>query len=101
MLTLAMLAFGALTGVAASNPSGALSALRHGPLTLLIPARAPAATAMAAASPPPVEASSTPEPAESTPPAETAPVSGASSSPASTTTSHGSGHGKSGTGSRG
>ena len=42
VLTLAMLGFGTVTGAAASNPSGALNALRRGPLTLLVPA-APAA----------------------------------------------------------
>ena len=41
VLTLAMLGFGTVTGAAASNdPSGALNALRRGPLTLLVPAPA-------------------------------------------------------------
>ncbi len=86
-----MLAFGTVTGAAASNPAGALSALRRGPLTLLMPAHAPAATALAAASPPPlVEAASTPEPVEAPPATESTPAK--SSAPAST----GSGHKKSG-----
>jgi hypothetical protein len=59
VLTLAMLGFGTVTGAAASNPSGALNALRRGPLTLLIPAP-PASTPLAAA-PPPAEATPTPE----------------------------------------
>jgi phosphatidylinositol-3-phosphatase len=79
VLTLAMLAFGTLTGVAASNPSGALRALRRGPLTLLVPAPAPVATTLAAA-PPPVEASSTPEPVAAPPATESTP---AKSAPAS------------------
>jgi hypothetical protein len=48
VLTLAMLGFGTVTGAAASNPSGALNALRRGPLTLLVPAP-PASTPLAAA----------------------------------------------------
>ncbi len=60
VLTLAMLGFGAVTGAAASNdPSGALNALRRGPLTLLVPAP-PVSTRLAAA-PPPAEAAPTPE----------------------------------------
>jgi hypothetical protein len=94
VLILAMLAFGTATGAAASNPSGALSALRRGPLTLLMPAHAPAATALAAASPPPVEAASTPEPVETPPATESTPAK--SSAPAS-----GGGHKQSGGGSGG
>ncbi|MGH2854600.1 MAG: hypothetical protein ACRDLF_10490, partial [Solirubrobacteraceae bacterium] len=90
VLTLAMLAFGTVTGAAASNPAGALSALRRGPLTLLVPAPAPATVPLAAVSPPPVESASTPEPAEAPPPTESAPAK--SSAPAST----GSGHKQSG-----
>jgi phosphatidylinositol-3-phosphatase len=80
VLTLAMLAFGTVTGTAASNPAGALNALRRGPLTLLIPAPAPTASTLLAA-PPPVEAAPTPEatppPTESTPASEEpAPSSG-------------------------
>ncbi len=82
VLTLAMLAFGTVTGVAASNPSGALSALRRGPLTLLLPPHAPAVAALAT-SPPPVEATSTPEPVPAPPPPESAPAK--SSEPASST----------------
>jgi phosphatidylinositol-3-phosphatase len=52
VLTLAMLGFGTVTGAAASNPSGALNALRRGPLTLLVPA--PATSTQLAATPPPV-----------------------------------------------
>jgi hypothetical protein len=48
VLTLAMLGFGTVAGAAASNPSGALNALRRGPLTLLVPAP-PASTPLAAA----------------------------------------------------
>ncbi len=59
VLTLAMLGFGTVTGAAASNPSGALNALRRGPLTLLVPA--PAASTQLAAAPPPAEAAPTPE----------------------------------------
>ncbi len=59
VLTLAMLGFGTVTGAAASNPSGALSALRRGPLTLLIPA--PPASAPLAAAPPAAQATPTPE----------------------------------------
>jgi hypothetical protein len=60
VLTLAMLGFGTVTGAAASNPSGALNALRRGPLTLLVPA-APAASTPLAAAPPPAEETPTPE----------------------------------------
>jgi hypothetical protein len=56
VLTLAMLAFGTVTGAGASNPS---SALRRGPLTLLIPA--PAASTPLAAVPPAVEAAPNPQ----------------------------------------
>ncbi|MGA2163421.1 MAG: alkaline phosphatase family protein [Solirubrobacteraceae bacterium] len=49
VLTLAMLGFGTVTGAAASNPSGALNALRRGPLTLLVPA--PATSTQLAAAP--------------------------------------------------
>lgn len=59
VLTLAMLGFGTVAGAAASNPSSALNTLRHGPLTLLIPA--PVASTPLAAAPPPVEATPTPE----------------------------------------
>jgi hypothetical protein len=60
VLTLAMLGFGTVAGAAASNdPSGALDALRRGPLTLLVPAP-PASTPLAAA-PPPAEEAPTPE----------------------------------------
>jgi len=62
-LTLAMLGFGTLAGDAASNPAGALAALRRGPLTLLMPAPAVSTTAAASAAPPPV--ASTPTPATS------------------------------------
>ncbi len=58
VLTLVMLAFGTVTGAAARNPSGALNALRRGPLTLLIPT--PAKSVPLAAVPPPAEATSTP-----------------------------------------
>ncbi len=88
VLTLAMLAFGTLTGVAASNT--ALRPLRRGPLMLLVPAPAPAATTFAAA-PPPVEATSTPEPVAAPPATESTPAK--SSEPAA---SPGSGHKKSG-----
>lgn len=70
VLVLAMLAFGTVTGVAASNPSGALNALRRGPLTLLVPP--PPVTHALAAAPPTVEA---PTPESSPPPAEEAPAS--------------------------
>ncbi len=90
VLILAMLAFGTLTGVAASNPSGALRALRRGPLTLLVPAPAPAATTLAEV-PPPVEATSTPEPVEAPAAAESAPAK--SPEPSSSSSS---GHKKSG-----
>ncbi len=89
VLTLAMLAFGTLTGVAASNPSGVLRTLRRGPLTLLVPAPAPVATTLAAP-PPPVEATSTPEPVAVPPATESTPAK--SSEPSSS----GSGHKKSG-----
>jgi hypothetical protein len=59
VLTLAMLGFGTVAGAAASNPSGALNALRRGPLTLLIPA--PAVSTPLAAAPPPAEETPTPE----------------------------------------
>jgi hypothetical protein len=59
VLTLAMLGFGTVTGAAASNPSGALNALRRGPLTLLIPA--PVASTPLAAAPPAAEQTPTPE----------------------------------------
>ncbi len=59
VLTLAMLGFGTVTGAAASNPSGALNALRRGPLTLLIPA--PVASTPLAAAPPAAEETPTPE----------------------------------------
>ncbi len=93
VLTLAMLAFGTLTGVAASNPSGALRMLRRGPLTLLVPAPAPAATTLAEA-PPPVEATSTPEPVAAPPATESTQSSEPSSS--SSSSSGGGGHKKSG-----
>jgi phosphatidylinositol-3-phosphatase len=89
VLTLAMLAFGTATGAAASNPSGALSALRRGPLTLLLPAHAPAVAPPAAVAPPPVEAASTPEPVETPPAAESTPTKSSESASA------GSGHKKS------
>ncbi len=60
VLTLAMLGFGTVTGAAASNPSGALNALRRGPLTLLVPA-APATSTPLAAAPPAAEETPTPE----------------------------------------
>jgi hypothetical protein len=85
VLTLAMLAFGTLTGVAASNPSGALRTLRRGPLTLLVPTPAPAATTLAAA-PPPVEATSTPEPVAPPPATESTPAT--SSEPAASPHAH-------------
>ncbi|HXA53647.1 MAG TPA: alkaline phosphatase family protein [Solirubrobacteraceae bacterium] len=44
VLVLAMLGFGTVTGAAASNPSGALNALRRGPLTLLVPPPPPPQT---------------------------------------------------------
>ncbi len=69
VLTLAMLAFGTLAGAAASNPAGTLGALRR-PLTLLMPAHAPAALKTAAV-PPPVEVTPTPEAPPEAPPAET------------------------------
>ncbi|HEV3323920.1 MAG TPA: alkaline phosphatase family protein [Solirubrobacteraceae bacterium] len=60
VLTLAMLGFGTVTGAAASNPAGAaLSALRRGPLTLLIPA--PAVSTPLAVAPPAAEEAPTPE----------------------------------------
>jgi hypothetical protein len=68
VLTLAMLAFGTVTGAAARNPSGALNALRRGPLTLLVPA--PAKSAPLAPVPPPAEAASTPEAASASSPEE-------------------------------
>jgi phosphatidylinositol-3-phosphatase len=77
-LTLALLGFGIVTGAAASNPSGQLSALRRGPLRLLVPA--PAATVPAPVAPPPAEATPTPEPPAPEPPA--APASEASPAPA-------------------
>jgi hypothetical protein len=64
VLTLAMLGFGTVTGAAASNPSGALNALRRGPLTLLVPA--PAASTPLAAAPPAAEETPTPEASPST-----------------------------------
>ncbi len=88
VLTLAMLGFGVLAGGAASNPAGELSALRRGPLKLLIPARGRAgiSTALAAAAPPPAEATPTPEPAAAEPAA--APPSEGSSAPAGQTGQH-------------
>jgi hypothetical protein len=68
-----MLAFGTLSGVAASNPAGALSAVR-GPLKLLIPAHTATTTSLAAA-PPAIETAPTPESAQAPPPVESAPVS--------------------------
>ncbi len=85
VLTLAMLAFGTLTGVAASNPAGALRTLRRGPLTLLVPAPAPAATTLAAA-PPPVEATSMPEPVAAPPATQSTPTT--SSQPAASSPAH-------------
>jgi hypothetical protein len=79
VLTLAMLAFGTLTGAAASNPSGALSTLR-GPLKLLIPAHTPSAAALAAV-PPVAEGAPTPEATPPPPPAESAPASEPAPSP--------------------
>ncbi len=67
VLTLAMLAFGTVAGAAASGPGGVESALRRGPLTLLVPAP-PAPAPLASAAPPPAAASPTPEPAPSEPP---------------------------------
>ncbi len=61
VLTLAMLGFGTVTGAAASNPSGALNALRRGPLTLLIPAPAPSTPLAALSAPPPSAVTPTPE----------------------------------------
>jgi hypothetical protein len=64
VLTLAMLGFGTLAGEAVSHPAASLAALRRGPLTLVMPAPAPAtAGALSASSAPPVQASATPEPA--------------------------------------
>jgi hypothetical protein len=62
VLTLSMLGFGTLAGTAASNPAGALAALRRGPLTLLMPTPTPRSTSVASASPPPV-VEATPAPA--------------------------------------
>jgi phosphatidylinositol-3-phosphatase len=84
VLTLAMLGFGTVAGAAASNPSGALNALRRGPLTLLVPAP-PASTPLAAA-PPPAEETPTPEVSPSTPAEES------QSSPEESSSSSGEGH---------
>lgn len=88
VLTLAMLGFGTLAGAAASNPAASLAALRHGPLTLLVPAAAPAGTTVAA-TPPPVEAGTTPEASGAGEPPAPEPAEKASS---------GGGHTKSGSG---
>jgi phosphatidylinositol-3-phosphatase len=62
VLTLAMLGFGTVTGAAASHdPSGALGALRRGPLTLLVPAPAASTSTQLAAAPPATEETPTPE----------------------------------------
>jgi phosphatidylinositol-3-phosphatase len=91
VLTLAMLGFGAVTGAAASNdPSGALNALRRGPLTLLVPAP-PVSTELAAA-PPPAEAAPTPEASPSSSTEEP------SSSPEASSPSSGESHKHSGKG---
>jgi phosphatidylinositol-3-phosphatase len=63
VLVLAMLGFGTVAGAAASNPSGALNAVRRGPLTLLVPP--PPVTHALAAAPPPVVEAPTPEPSSS------------------------------------
>ena len=91
VLTLAMLGFGTVTGAAASNPSGALSALRRGPLTLLVPAPA-ASTQLAAAPPPATEATPTPEASPSSSGEEPG------SSPEESSSSSGEGHKHSGKG---
>ncbi len=72
VLVLAMLGFGTITGAAASNPSGALNALRRGPLTLLVPP--PPVTHALAAAPPPAEAAATPEPSSSSSSSEEQPA---------------------------
>lgn len=59
VLTLVMLAFGTLAGAAASNPPGALSALRR-PLTLLMPVHPRTPAKAVAVVPPPLTATPTP-----------------------------------------
>ncbi len=81
VLTLAMLGFGTVAGAAASHdPSGALDALRRGPLTLLVPAP-PASTPLAAALPP-AEETPTPEapPSSSVEESQSSPEESSSSS---------------------
>ncbi len=98
VLTLAMLGFGTITGAAASNdPSGALGALRRGPLTLLVPA--PAASTQLAAAPPPAEAAPTPEASPSSSTAEPSPSSEEASLPSGESHKHSGKGGSKGSGS--
>jgi hypothetical protein len=85
-----MLGFGTIAGGVAGAPVGQLDAARRGPLTLLIPAHAPAPTTLAATLPP-SEAAPTPEPAATPPASESG-----SGEPSEPTPSSGSGHAKSG-----
>ncbi len=100
VLTLAMLGFGTVTGAAASHdPSGALGALRRGPLTLLVPA--PAASTPLAAALPPAEETPTPEASPPSSTEEPSPSSEESSSSSGESHKH-SGKGASkGSGSKG
>jgi hypothetical protein len=76
-----MLGFGVVTGAAASNPARALSALRRGPLTLLMPAHPPAPIPLAAA-PPIAEATSIPETPAPPPASAESPAPAPASAPA-------------------